>query len=444
MIKTRTRSGKQLKEFLKSLGITPVDLACRLSPPVERQTVIRWYDGSRIPSIDYQKQLYQLSDKKVLLSGWMTEKELVRENWLKNHPIHQQSESEKTAANGASHATVKAPIKAATNGNGRHGKPRQRTAKRVTTRHADADDSNGAPAGGASTDDSAGPTTSASAALHARGPRAGVRSAAPANETGAGEHVRRSDESIVPIVENPESRKASDNTGNAGTSSKIAVSPTPSRMERVDAGSAGSANGSKVVGAASAGGSSTNGSTGANRTFRPVTLKPPPSKPTSHTIVNGQPPGATSPGTNATNAVAPGANAPEASRTNHEGSAAAAKVGAGSASGLTESVAAKTQPTGPIRKNHSECSPDNAMERMKLAKSGGIQFEVVDVQGVVLECHQDVVTARNVLDSRVHPSSYAVRCKFCWTQVSIYTPPRPEVTERLARSISDGHAKIDA
>lgn len=83
-------AARMLRKFAGKYGLSAEDIASRLIPPAERQTVIRWWNGTRRPDMHYREQLARISANKVPISAWLTEKERrdikARERWLKRHP----------------------------------------------------------------------------------------------------------------------------------------------------------------------------------------------------------------------------------------------------------------------------------------------------------------------------------------------------------------------
>lgn len=80
-----TPAARQLRKFAKKKGLTAEDIAEHLRPRVERQTVIRWWDGIRRPDEIYRTQLSEISEGFIESAGWLTKAELRREEWLKQH-----------------------------------------------------------------------------------------------------------------------------------------------------------------------------------------------------------------------------------------------------------------------------------------------------------------------------------------------------------------------
>lgn len=466
---------QQLDNFMEFYGLSQTDLACRMRPPVEKQTVMRWFDGSRTPSIAYQQQLFDMSDGQILLSSWLTEEELAREEaraaWFKKWKVQRKANG-KLAATGAAgngprildrverpvvdavgrpvgnltgNPTKAPPGKPTEKPTGNHNKINEQKAiasknsngQTVVSGHNGAGSVHGAKSGeqanGARIPGSNGVvikigiqsktgipasnevgTTEQPVKRKPGRPKGsknrpivdvhagsnGVRDGsggADANKTRAGSRARSVRTSPAANSKSGKSGESSESAGGGEESGSNpgsipgASNATSSDTARMDAGSAGGA-AVEATAIESAIVETVAVETAAVETTEP-TIEPRPSP--------------------------------------HEESKASNQPAA-------VSVAA---PAGPIRKNHAECSSDDPMTRRAMQRSGAIQFELVDHAGVVLDCYQDVVQARNALDSRIYPTSHAARCKFCWTEVSVYTPPRPEITERLARSVTEAQPR---
>ncbi len=412
--KIGSKASKLLGDFMRSYGLAPIDLATRLSPPVAQQTVIRWRDGSRRPSIDYQKQLQQISDKKIILSSWKTDEEIRQEKaraaWLKAHPAQSGGKRRERVENGVAAVAADGKGAGSSGKTNRENTSSEHSASRSDTNNPSAGLHSGSPRPHLQ------PTEKAAACPRGR-PR-GSRTRVEANsETRNGGH---SDDSSAP------------GDGPAGDSRGIATGDSIG----VVAGVESSADGSKKIGEMVEAGRPREVASATRSENAPIGGQ------NYEDIKAADFSGVAnfaSVATVASNSKSVGSHSPyqtnprpsriDLIRSAHKASARLA----------AKPVTPAAETAKPLRKSHAECSPDDPMARLQLARSGGIQFELVDEQGVVLECYTNVVDARNALDSRVHPTSYAARCKFCWTEVSVYTPPNPEVTERLVRAVSGEH-----
>lgn len=395
----RIKARQQLNNFMEYYGLTPPELACRMSPPIERQTVMRWCDGTRRPSIEYQNQLYEMSGKKIDPSGWLTDKELAKEKiksaWFKKYPVQQKENDEPVGNVGK-------------NGNGKHSHETNATGKSSNGSRIHGE--NGVSGNGKAVNYAGIPASNSAIGASGDAPikrkpgRPKGSTNRPGTDLRAASHVVRGAATEPPSQTRPRGRPRSVRTssstnsesGKSGESSESAgsgsaessVGASSGDQPRVDTGSESRADGSE------------------NHGDRKNNEK----------------------NTNSNPSSLAGHATHKAREQSHEPDTKPTII---------------SRPTGPVRKNHTECSSDDPMTRMQMMRNGDIQFELVDDSGNVLAYYQDVVAAINVLDNRIHPTSHAVRCKFCWTEVSVYTPPKPEVTERLARAVTEVHSRRD-
>lgn len=77
---------KLLRRFAQSHGLSAEDIAIRLDPKPERQTIIRWWKGSRRPDADHRLQLSRISENEIPVEAWLTTDEIARNKWLEQHP----------------------------------------------------------------------------------------------------------------------------------------------------------------------------------------------------------------------------------------------------------------------------------------------------------------------------------------------------------------------
>lgn len=463
---------QQLDNFMEFYGLSQTDLACRMRPPVEKQTVMRWFDGSRTPSIAYQQQLFDMSDGQILLSSWLTEEELAREEaraaWFKKWKVQRKANGKLAATGAAGNGPrildrVEKPVVGAVGrpvgnltGNPTKapaGKPTEKptgNTNKINEQKAIASkNSNGQTV--VSGHNGTGSVHGAKSGEQANGARIpgsngvvikiGIQSKAgiPAsNEVGTTEQ---------PVKRKPGRPKGSKNRpivdvhagsngvrdGSGGADANKTRAGSRARSVRTSP-AANSKSGKSGESSESAEGGEESGSNpgsipGASNATSSDTAR------MDAGSAGGAAVEATVIETSAVETVAVETTKPiiEPRPSPHEENKASDQPAA-----IAVPVAA---PTGPVRKNHAECSSDDPMTRRAMQRSGAIQFELVDHAGVVLGCYQDVVQARNALDSRIYPTSHAARCKFCWTEVSVYTPPRPEITERLARSVTEAQPR---
>lgn len=424
----RIKAKQQLQNFMDYYGLTPPELACRMAPPIERQTVMRWCDGTRRPSVEYQQQLLDMSGGKIQLSGWLTDKELAKEkiraSWFKKYPVQLRDGGK---PNG--HSPAKAKFSDAAKSNKNNGQ--KLVGSKNSNGQSTAPEHNGAVHGadgvhGAGNDfpikrkpgRPKGSKNRPRADVHAAGNglHEGVDGASAKTRTGS--RARSARTNVAADSKNGKSGEASESAG-GGEAVRTVQGPVgngASHLRLVDSGSAGSVAGS---------------ATGRDGTGRELEKKNSSSEMCSTAGSNDGDTRDAEPQAEITSEAC--SQAPIASPETHEIRKTSDEPD------TKPTVIAK--PTGPTRKSHAECSSDDPMTRMQMRKDGAIQFELVDATGLVLACYQDVVSARNALDSRIHPTSHAARCKFCWTEVSVYTPPRPEITERLARTVTEAQPR---